>query len=96
MFLPAHVQRIDLTMTSGKPLCCAALPGLRRELNAIADALGVDPGDEEMERLAASEEGLAPFGPAATRAFARLTLAANQAARKDCPLWMVGDSSNVD
>ena len=94
VYLPAHVQAVSLPLSAGSTLRCASLPGpprragragrgagtCRSMTTALKDLLQIhrDPDDGW---VADSPEILA---------FARLALAANEAVRRDCPLWVVG------
>ncbi len=92
-FLPAHVQATTLPLSAGKRLRCASLPGLRRELAELADRWEMpldDDGLTEILRVAQdSDDGFVADLPEVLT-FARLALAANEAVRRDCPLWLVG------
>src|SRR4051812_4728831 len=37
VYLPTHVRAVSLPLSAGGPLRCASLPGLRRELAALAE-----------------------------------------------------------
>lgn len=88
VFLPAQVATLTLPLEGGKPLCCASLPGLRGELEELAARWKLPMDDEGLsEHLAAGEDRASDD---TTIAFARLALAANEATRKDCPLWLFG------
>lgn len=90
VYLPAHVQAISLHLSAGCPLRCASLPGLCRELAAIADLWDLPRDDSSLHAiLREGEEGAVADAPEIL-AFARLALAANEAVRRDCPLWLVG------
>lgn len=85
VYLPANVEAVELPMSAGGPLRCGSLTGLRRELFAIAELWNLPLDDETLKaRLCPPED--APE----LAAFARLALAANEAMRRDCPLWLVG------
>lgn len=87
VFLPAHVATLSLPLADGKPLCCASLPGLRSELSELAERWQLPMEDA---KLTGWLDG-SPDRPADELiAFARLALAANEATRKDCPLWLFG------
>lgn len=97
VYLPAHVEPVSLPLSAGKGLLCASLPGLRQELAALAARWGLpleDEGLRDMLRAALDADD----GPVADRAevltFARLMLAANEAVRHDCPLWLVGGAGD--
>ena len=46
VYLPAHVQPVSLPLSAGKGLRCASLPGLRRELVALAERWDLPQEDE--------------------------------------------------
>ena len=84
VYLPANVCSVSFPLTRGGSLRCASLPGLRRELAELAWCWELPYSEEELAaRLdagdAADEE----------RTFCLLALAANEALRRDCPLWLV-------
>ena len=91
VYLPAPVQAMTLPLAVGGSLRCASLPGLRAELEELADRWTL-PLDEPGLRslLEADAEGSALPDAPEVLAFARLVLAANEAARRDCPLWVAG------
>ncbi len=80
-YLPAHVNAISLPLSQGRPLCCASLPGLREELTALAACWNLPLDDAALRSLL--------DGAPEVASFARLALAANEAVRRDCPLWIV-------
>lgn len=90
VYLPANVQVMTLGLSSGK-LRCASLPGLRRELFTLADRWELPVDDHALEEILRGGED-PDDGPVADApevlAFARLMLAANEAMRRDCPLWL--------
>lgn len=91
VFLPANVHAMSLPLPTG-PLRCAALPGLRSELAMLAELWEVPVDDRGLLAiLEASEldEGSVADAPEVI-ALARVGLAANEALRRDCPLWLVG------
>lgn len=93
VYLPAHVRAVSLPLSAGGPLRCASLPGLRTELAALAEHWDLPIDDEPLaDLLRVSLDG--PDGFVAddpeVMAYARLALAANEAVRRDCPLWLVG------
>ncbi|HEU5118275.1 MAG TPA: hypothetical protein VFT74_16775 [Isosphaeraceae bacterium] len=95
VYLPAHVQPVSLPLSAGKGLRCASLPGLRRELVALAERWDLPQEDEALrDILRVAQDSV--DGPVAdlpeVLTFARLMLAANEAVRRDCPLWLVGDA----
>jgi hypothetical protein len=92
VYLPAHVRAVSLPLTCGS-LRCASLPGLRRELAELADRWDLATDDQsllDLLRISTDPDD----GPVADApevlTFARLALAANEAVRRDCPLWLVG------
>ncbi len=92
VYLPANVQAVTLPLSAGN-LHCASLPGLRRELFALADLWELPLDDcalEEILRGSADPDSGAVADAPEVLAFARLALAANEAVRRDCPLWLVG------
>jgi hypothetical protein len=93
VYLPAHVQAVALPLSAGGPLRCASLPGLRRELADLAECWDLPLEDGGLMELlpihADADEGDLADAPEVL-AFARLALAANEATRRDCPLWLVG------
>lgn len=89
VYLPANLPAVSLATRAGDCLRCASLPGLRRELFELADRWELPVDDEALSRLLEDED--AAVAPAPEHlAFARLMLAANEAMRRDCPLWLVG------
>lgn len=90
VYLPASVRAMTLGLSSGQ-LRCASLPGLRSELLALADRWELPVDDHALEEFLRGGED-PDDGPVADApevlAFARLTLAANEAMRRDCPLWL--------
>jgi hypothetical protein len=88
-YLPAQVQPASLPLSAGGPLRCASLPGLRAELAELADRWNLPWEDDVLLRIVSDPDD----GPVAEApeivAFARLALAANEAVRRDCPLWLV-------
>jgi hypothetical protein len=94
VYLPANVQAVSLPLPAGGPLRCASLPGLRRELSELAERWELPLDDEGLTDIvrAAAEPDDGPVADAPeVLAFARLALAANEAVRGDCPLWLVGE-----
>lgn len=92
VYLPSNVRTMTLP-TSGGQLRCASLPGLRRELFALADLWELPLDDRALEEIlrVASDPDDGPVADAPeVVAFARLALAANEAMRRDCPLWLMG------
>ncbi len=92
VYLPAHVQAVALPMAGGRPLRCASLPGLRSELAELADRWGLPLDDDGLHALLRHGDGddVAMVDAPELHTFARLALAANEAVRRDCPLWLVG------
>ncbi|WP_435019391.1 hypothetical protein TA3x_001271 [Tundrisphaera sp. TA3] len=93
VYLPAPVQALSLPLEEGGPLRCASLPGLRAELEELATRWSLPLDEPGLRSLIQAhpdgEEGGVSDAPEVI-AFARLALAANEAARRDCPLWVVG------
>jgi hypothetical protein len=93
VYLPAHVQAVSLPLSAGSTLRCASLPGLRGELAELAERWDVPLDDEGLRGLLQvdcdPDDGFVADSPEVL-AFARLALAANEAVRRDCPLWVVG------
>jgi hypothetical protein len=93
VYLPAHVQAVTLPLSAGSPLRCASLPGLREELTELAERWDLRLDDQGLlDILKVSHDP--DDGPVADApeilTFARLALAANEAVRRDCPLWLIG------
>ena len=92
VYLPTHVRAVSLPLSRGELLRCASLHGLRRELGELSDRWDLPLDDDGLKGLLEGEEmdegGLADAPE--ILAFARLALAANEAVRRDCPLWLVG------
>jgi len=93
VYLPAHVRAISLPLPKGEALRCASLPGLRRELAELAERWDLPLDDESLKDLLNihrdPDDGWVADAPEVL-SFARLALAANEAVRRDCPLWLVG------
>jgi hypothetical protein len=93
VYLPAHVQAVSLPLSAGAALRCASLPGLRRELAELAERWDLALDDEALKDLLSihrdANDGWVADAPEILT-FARLALAANEAVRRDCPLWLVG------
>jgi hypothetical protein len=93
VYLPAHVQAVSLPLSAGAALRCASLPGLRRELADLAERWDLALDDEALQDLLNvhmdPDDGWVADAPEILT-FARLALAANEAVRRDCPLWLVG------
>lgn len=92
VYLPSNVRPMTLSSSDG-PLSCASLPGLRRELFDLADRWELPVDDHALEEILRGAED-PDDGPVVdapeVMAFARLMLAANEAMRRDCPLWLMG------
>lgn len=96
VYLPAYVQAVQLPLPDGGPLTCASLPGLRTELAQLAERWELPIEDEGLlELLAVARDPDDGFvaDPPEILTFARLARAANEAVRRDCPLWLVGRKS---
>lgn len=93
VYLPANVQAVSLPLSAGAALRCASLPGLRQELAALGERWDLGMDDEALKELLNvhrdPDDGWVADAPE-IRAFARIALAANEAVRRDCPLWLVG------
>ena len=93
VYLPTHVRAVSLPLSAGRPLRCASLPGLRDELAELAVRWDLPLDDDALRRCSRSsrdpDDGCVADSPEIL-AFARLALAANEAVRRDCPLWLVG------
>ena len=94
VYVPAHVQTASFPLSSGGPLKCASLLGLRNELVELAERWELPLDDEGLQQLLRvardPDDGWVADAPEVLT-FARLVLAANEAARRDCPLWLVGN-----
>lgn len=90
VYLPANLPGVALPLSVGGPLRCGSLTGLRRELFELAERWGLPVDDEALSALLDHSGDGAVAEPPEVLAFARLTLAANEAMRRDCPLWLVG------
>lgn len=92
VYLPTPLRVVSLPLSRGESLCCASLPGLRRELGELAERWELPLDDDGLNAILGNHDsddgGLAD--PPEVLAFARLALAANEAVRRDCPLWLVG------
>ncbi len=92
VYLPAHVQTVALPLSAGSTLWCASLPGLRDELAELALLWDLPLDDDGLKGLLQvdcdPDDGFVADCPEIL-AFARLALAANEAVRRDCPLWVV-------
>lgn len=93
VYLPAYVQTVSLPLSAGETLRCASLPGLRSELAELAERWELPLDDDGLQQLLQvqrdPDDGCVADSPEIL-AFARLALAANEAVRRDCPLWVVG------
>jgi hypothetical protein len=93
VYLPAHVQAVSLPLPHGEALRCASLPGLRSELAELAGRWDLpldDPALRDVLKVYRDpDDGWVGDAPEVF-SFARLALAANEAVRRDCPLWIVG------
>jgi hypothetical protein len=93
VYLPAHVRAVSLPLSAGGPLRCASLRGLRSELAELAELWGLPLDDLGLQALLDvsrdPDDGWVADAPEILT-FARLALAANEAIRRDCPLWLVG------
>ena len=93
VYLPTHVQAVALPLPKGESLRCASLPGLRRELAELAERWELPLDDQALRDLIGvaqdPDDGWVADAPEVLT-FARLALAANEAVRRDCPLWLLG------
>jgi hypothetical protein len=93
VYLPATLRAVSLPLSHGSALRCASLPGLRSELAELAARWELPLDDQGLNDLLRvyhdPDDGLVADAPEIL-VFARLALAANEAVRKDCPLWLVG------
>jgi len=93
VYLPTHVRAVSLPLSAGAPLRCASLPGLRTELTELAGRWELTLDDQALQDLLQvsrdPDDGWVADAPEILT-FARLALAANEALRRDCPLWVVG------
>jgi len=90
VYLPANVCAMTLPLSAGD-LRCASLPGLRRELTELASRWELPVEDEGLEAIlqvaSDPDDGFVADAPEVLT-FARIALAANEAVRRDCPLWL--------
>ena len=96
VYLPAHLQTVSFPLSAGGPLKCASLLGLRNELAELAERWDLpldDVGLQTLLRIAHDPDDGWVADPAEILTFARLALAANEAMRRDCPLWLVGQQA---
>ena len=95
VYLPAHVQAVSLPLSRGDSLRCASLPGLRGELAELSQRWDLPLEDQALRDILAvrqdPDDGWVADAPEILT-FARLALAANEAVRRDCPLWLVGQT----
>jgi hypothetical protein len=93
VYLPAYVQAVKLPLSAGAPLNCASLPGLRSELALLSEQWELPLDDHGLMDLLAvtsdPDDGFVAEAPEILT-FARLARAANEAVRRDAPLWLVG------
>jgi hypothetical protein len=93
VYLPQHVRAVSLPLSRGQSLRCASLPALRAELAELAERWDLPLDDQGLLDLLRVYQD-PDDGPVADApeilVFARLALAANEAVRKDCPLWVRG------
>ena len=93
VYLPANVRAVSLPLSEGHALRCASLPGLRGELAELAGRWDLPLDDEGLLNVLNvardPDDGWVADAPEIL-SFARLSLAANEAVRRDCPLWLVG------
>ena len=93
VYLPAQFRSITFPLAAGGQLQCASLLGLRHELAELAERWGLPLDDAGLQAVLrdAGDPDETPGGDSAgATTFARLALAANEAMRRDCPLWLVG------
>jgi hypothetical protein len=93
VYVPAQVQAISFPLSAGGHLNCASLLGLHNELSELARCWDLPLDDEGLRELLRvgcdPDDGWVADQPE-VMTFARLALAANEAMRRDCPLWLVG------
>jgi hypothetical protein len=97
VYLPAHLRAMSFPLSSGDLLRCASLLGLRNELAELAARWELpldDSGLEDLLRIGHDPDDGWVADPPEVLTFARLALAANEAMRRDCPLWLVGRQAN--
>jgi hypothetical protein len=93
VYLPTQLRAVSLPLSAGGPLKCASLLGLRNELGELAERWELpldDDGLRALLRVAHDPDDGWVADPPEILTFARLALAANEAMRRDCPLWLVG------
>ena len=96
VYLPAQLQAVSFPLSAGGPLKCASLLGLRNELAELAERWDLpldDDGLQALLRVAHDPDDGWVADPPEILTFARLALAANEAMRRDCPLWLVGQAT---
>lgn len=93
VYLPTSVRAVCLPLQRGL-LNCASLTGLRRELETLAEHWDLPSDDSGLERILQTsvdpDDGPVADAPEILT-FALLALAANEATRRGCPLWLVGN-----
>jgi len=93
VYLPAQLQAVSLPLSAGGQLQCASLLGLHHELEELAHRWELpldDDGLRTLLQIAHDPDDGWVADPPEILIFARLALAANEALRRDCPLWLVG------
>jgi hypothetical protein len=96
VYLPAQLRAVSLPLSAGTPLNCASLHGLREELAQLAERWELPLDDEglmDLLNVAQDPDDGWVAEPPEILTFARLARAANEASRRDCPLWLVGSGS---
>jgi hypothetical protein len=96
VYLPAHLQAVSFPLSAGGPLRCASLLGLRNELAELAERWELpldDDGLQDLLHIARDPDDGWVADPPEILTFARLALASNEAMRRDCPLWLVGQQA---
>jgi hypothetical protein len=94
VYLPAHLQAVSFPLSAGGSLRCASLLGLHNELEELAQRWELpldDDGLRALLQVAHDPDDGWVADPPEVLIFARLALAANEAMRRDCPLWLVGE-----
>ncbi|HEV3165759.1 MAG TPA: hypothetical protein VGZ22_17150 [Isosphaeraceae bacterium] len=98
VYLPAPLQVVTLPLSVGSPLRCASLPALRQELADLAERWDLPLDDQALHDILKvhrdPSDGWVADAPEILT-FARLALAANEAVRRDCPLWLVCKGEEV-
>ena len=95
VYLPTSApRRLACRSAAGGPLRCASLPGLRRELAVLAERWDLPTDDDSLDAIlqtyADPDDGPVADAPEILT-YAQLILAANEAVRRGCPLWLVGE-----